>query len=76
MEQIEIGDVAKGSPAEQAGIKEGDIVVAVNNNFSQNLNQYKTALQSANEKIKIIVRRKGELKQFEFKSEKYIFDQD
>jgi predicted metalloprotease with PDZ domain len=65
--QIEIGDVAKGSPAEQAGLQEGDIVIAVNNNFTQNLNQYKMTLQSASEKIKVIVRRDGDLKQFEFK---------
>jgi predicted metalloprotease with PDZ domain len=64
---VQIGDVAKGSPAEQSGIREEDVVVAVNNNFSQNLNQYKVALQSANEKVKIIVRRNGELLQFEFK---------
>lgn len=65
--QIEIGDVAKGSPAELAGLKERDVVVAINNNFTQSLNQYKIALQSANEKIKIIIRRDGELKQIEFK---------
>lgn len=65
--QIVIGDVASGSPAELAGLKEGDIVAAINSNFSQNLNQYKIALQSANEKIKFIVRRNGELKQVEFK---------
>lgn len=65
--QIEIGDVAKGSPAELAGLKERDVVVAINNNFSQNLNQYKIALQSANERVKIIIRRDGELKQVEFK---------
>jgi hypothetical protein len=65
--QIEIGDVAKGSPAEMAGLKERDVVVAINNNFTQSLNQYKIALQSANEKIKIIIRRDGELKQIEFK---------
>jgi hypothetical protein len=65
--QIEIGDVAKGSPAEAAGLKERDVVIAINNNFTQSLNQYKIALQSANEKIKIIVRRDGELKQIEFK---------
>jgi hypothetical protein len=64
---IEIGDVAKGSPAETAGLLEGDVVVAVNNNFTQNLNQYKIALQAANEKIKVIIRRDGELKQIEFK---------
>ena len=56
-----------GSPAELAGLQEGDIVIAINNNFSQSLNQYKLALQSASEKIKIIIRRKEELKQFEFR---------
>jgi hypothetical protein len=65
--QIQIGDVAKDSPAEAAGLKEGDIVMAINNNFTQNLNQYKIVLQSANEKIRIIVRRNTELKQIEFK---------
>lgn len=64
---VEIGDVAKGSPAEQAGLLEGDAVVAINNNFSQNLNQYKVALQAANEKIRMIVRRNGELIQIDFK---------
>ncbi len=64
---IEIGDVAKGSPAEQAGVMEGDVVLGINNNLSQNLNQYKVALQAANEKIKMIVRRKGELLQFDFR---------
>jgi Aspartyl protease/PDZ domain len=65
--QVEIGDVAKGSPAEQSGLMEGDVVIAINNNFSQNLDQYKVALQAASEKIKIIVRRNEELKQFEFR---------
>jgi PDZ domain/Aspartyl protease len=64
---VEIGDVARGSPAETSGLQEGDVVIAINNNFSQNLNQYKIALQAANERIKIIVRRDGQLKQFEFK---------
>jgi len=61
------GDVAKGSPAEAAGIKEGDQILSVNKNFSQNLNQYKIALQVPNEKIKIIIRRDGEIKDIEFK---------
>jgi hypothetical protein len=64
---ILVGDVAKGSPAEACGIKEGDEVLAVNKNFSQNLNQYKIALQAPNEKVKLIIRRDGELKEFEFK---------
>jgi hypothetical protein len=61
------GDVAKGSPAEAAGLKEGDEVIAINKNFSQNLNQYKIALQAPNEKIKLIIRRNEEIKQLEFK---------
>lgn len=64
---IIVGDVAKGSPAEGAGIKEGDVVVAVNKDFSQNLSAYKIALQSANEKIKLIIKRNGELKEIELK---------
>ena len=64
---IIVGDVAKGSPAEEAGVLEGDEVIGVNKNFSQNLNQYKIALQVPNEKIKLIVRRNGEILEFEFK---------
>lgn len=64
---IIVGDVAKGSPAEASGIKEGDQVLAVNKNFSQNLNQYKIILQSPNEKVQLVIRRNEELKQIEFK---------
>jgi hypothetical protein len=65
--QIVIGDVAKDSPAEKAGIQEGDQVISINKNFSQNLNAYKILLQAPNEKIRLIIRRKGELKDVEFK---------
>ncbi|MFI5187881.1 MAG: aspartyl protease family protein [Chitinophagales bacterium] len=65
--QIIVGDVAEGSPGEVAGLKEGDVVVSVNKIFNQNLTQLKSALQNINEKIKMIIRRDGELKIFEFK---------
>jgi hypothetical protein len=61
------GDVAKGSPAEAAGIKEGDQVLSVNKNFTQNLNQFKLALQVPGEKVKLIIRRDGVIKEIEFK---------
>ncbi len=64
---IFIGDVAKGSPGEEAGLKEGDIVIAVNKVFSQNLNQYKIALQKPNEKVMMLIRRDGVLQEVEFK---------
>ena len=65
--QILVGDVAKGSPAEAAGLKEGDQVLAVNRNFSQNLNQYKILLQAPNERVKLIYRRDGVISDVEFK---------
>ncbi|HRF16740.1 MAG TPA: aspartyl protease family protein [Chitinophagaceae bacterium] len=64
---IIIGDVAKGSPGEAAGLKEGDEVIAINKNFSQNLNQYKIALQVPGEKVKIVFRRDSRLMEVEFK---------
>lgn len=65
--QIILGDVAKGSPAEDIGLKEGDVVVAINKNFSQNLQQYKIAMQNAGDRLKIIVQRGGELIEFNLK---------
>lgn len=54
---IIVGDVAPGSPAELADVIEGDEVIAVNNIFNRNLNQFKIALQTPNEKVKLILRR-------------------
>ena len=65
--KIVAGDVARGSPAEAAGVKEGDQVIAVNKSFNQNLNQYKIALQTPNEKVKLVIRRDGELMEIEFR---------
>ncbi|WP_276504201.1 aspartyl protease family protein [Terrimonas pollutisoli] len=65
--RIEMGSVAKGSPAELAGIKQGDIVISVNNDMSQNFSRYKTALLAPNTKVKLILRRGEELIQAEMK---------
>jgi hypothetical protein len=62
-----LGDVAANSPAEKAGLQEGDEVVGINNNYSQNFDQYKALLQSTVGRIKMIIRRNEELMQFEFK---------
>ena len=66
-ERIIIGDVAKDSPAETAGLKEGDVVVAVNKNFSQNLQQYKAAIQSTGDRLQLIIQRDGELIEYNLK---------
>ena len=65
--RIEMGSVIKGSPADLAGIREGDVVIAVNNDFSQNFNRYKTALLSPDSKVKLVLRRGEELIQAEMK---------
>lgn len=65
--QIILGDVAEGSPAAEAGLKEGDILIGINNILGQNLQLFKAALQAAGEKIKIIVNREGELMEFSFR---------
>lgn len=65
--KIIIGDVARGSPAEKAGVKEGDIVVAINKNFNQNMLQMKTALQTTGSTVRLIINRDGVLKEFVFK---------
>ena len=65
---ITAGDVARGSPAEKAGLKEEDEIVSVNKIFSNDLNAMKYALQTLNEKIKIIVKRGRELIEINFRA--------
>lgn len=61
--KITVLDVIENSPAHKAGFKTDDEVISVGTNLSNNLQAYKTALQQTSEKIKVIVRRNGELLQ-------------
>ena len=47
----------KDSPAEKAGLKADDIVIAVGNNFSKNLQAYKNILQNVGDRVKMVVKR-------------------
>ena len=67
-DKIMLGDVAAKSPAALAGLKEGDMVIGINNTIGQNLQSLKQALQNTNDKIRIIISRNGELMQFTFKT--------
>jgi hypothetical protein len=60
---ISVGDVMKGSPAEKAGFKVDDIILAVGTNASNNIQAYKNILQNVGEKVRIIVRRGNSLEE-------------
>ena len=64
---IVLGDVATASPAEVAGLREGDILIGINNMLNANIQLYKTALQNAGEKVRVIVNRDGKLMEFNFR---------
>jgi len=55
--EIRVIDVMPESPAEQAGFKSGDVIMAVENNFTKNIQTYKSMMQAAGEKLKILVLR-------------------
>jgi hypothetical protein len=61
--QVRAGDVMKGSPAEKAGIKEDDIILAVGTDFTNNIQAYKNLLQNPGEKVKLIIKRGDQLLQ-------------
>ncbi|HMO61974.1 MAG TPA: aspartyl protease family protein [Ferruginibacter sp.] len=64
---IVVDDIIPGSPADKAGLKQDDILVGINNIFTNNIMQYKTILQAPKEKIKLFVRRNGTLMQLTIK---------
>ena len=53
--KIVIDDIINGSPAFKAGFKIGDVILALNNNFSNDINLYKNILQSNEERIKVLI---------------------
>lgn len=60
--EVVVDDVMKGSPGEKAGFKSGDKILAVDNNFSRNIQVYRNMLQNSDARIKVLVNRNGEPK--------------
>ena len=58
---ITVTDIMKKSPAEDAGFVPGDIVLGIDNDLSGNIQAYKTHLQNAGLRVKVLISRKGEL---------------
>ena len=57
--EVRVVDIMPGSPAEKAGFIPGDIIMAMNNNFSKNVQTYKNLMQNIGEKIKVLVLREN-----------------
>lgn len=57
--EIRVTDIMENSPAAAAGFKIDDVIMAVNNNFSKNVQVYRNILQSYGEKLKILITRDG-----------------
>lgn len=61
--KIMVEDVIAGSPADKAHLKVGDEILAVNKNFSLNMQVYKAILQRPYEAVSIIIKRDSVLKE-------------
>lgn len=61
--KIIVEDVIKDSPADKAHFKINDEIIAVDKNFSANMQTYKYILQRPFESIKVLIKRDGALKE-------------
>jgi hypothetical protein len=59
-QNIVVVDIMPNSPGEKAGFKPDDIILSIDNNFSNNVQVFKTALQNAGNIVRILVLRKGQ----------------
>ena len=65
--KIVITEIQQGSPAEKAGLIPGDVIFGIENNFSNNINQYKLMLQHPGQKVRILIFRNALPKMIELK---------
>jgi len=65
--KIVLDEVIRKSPAYRAGLKKDDIVVAINSNFSNDINVYKNLMQVVGQKVTLLVLRNNLPMIFEFR---------
>jgi PDZ domain-containing protein/aspartyl protease len=56
-EKVVVTDVAKDSPAEKSGFREGDMVLMVNGDARQNVQVYQGLLRTLGPRVQVVVRR-------------------
>ncbi len=54
---VTVVDIIPGSPGEQAGFKQNDVIYAVGKNFTRNIQLIKSALQNAGANVTVLVMR-------------------
>ncbi|HVI48920.1 MAG TPA: aspartyl protease family protein [Chitinophaga sp.] len=59
--RVEVTDIITGSPAEKAGFKKGDVIVAVNNYLGANLQLFRDILKNVGTKAVLLIQRDQEL---------------
>ncbi|MDI9364521.1 MAG: aspartyl protease family protein [Flavobacterium sp.] len=59
-QNIVVVDIMPNSPGEKAGFKPEDIILSIDNNFSKNVQAFKTTLQNAGNTVQILVLRNGQ----------------
>lgn len=68
--RIMVEDVIKDSPAERAQFKVNDEVIAVDRNFTLNMQVYKALLQRPDEVVKVLIKRNGQLKELTLRTDR------
>ena len=66
--QIVVDDVVPGSPSDKAGFMKDDVVIALNNDISANIQVYKTMMQEIGVKMNFVILRNGKALQLSMKS--------
>ncbi len=59
--EIMIDGVAPGSPAEKAGFRKNDFILAINGDFSKTIHSYRLLLQQVKQKLTFLISRDGDL---------------
>jgi predicted aspartyl protease len=58
--KVLVEDVIKDSPGDKAGLQPGDVIIGVQNNYSNSIQAYKDLLQRTTERLKLLILRNGE----------------
>lgn len=53
--EIRVIDIIKGSPGDKAGFQPGDIIFSVENNYTKNIQTYRTLFQNSIGKVRVII---------------------